>query len=163
MKVSPNASDKVSEKSERESLGVGEFAKTLLVLFSTNTMDYLSIVFCYSMFHYSGESELTAVAGLVYSMSILFFGFSMDYFEPVNTLCRPYLVKENFALFKLNLWRIFLYEMLFYVGGILFCLIFSFCAGFFEISETFSRALSHILVFGLSAHFCYMINNFMRG
>ena len=72
-----------------------DFVFNLLVFASTTMTDYLPLVFSYAMFNATGQSHMTAVCGLLYSLFVIFFGFCFDFFEPVNTLCRPYLVKKN--------------------------------------------------------------------
>ena len=155
--------NKIGRNEEVESFSLREFVKNLLIYISTSMTDYIPILYCYSMFNYTGHSNLTAQTGILYSLFIILFGFSFDYFEPVNTLCSPYLVKKNYKLFKLNLWKVFFFEMIFYASGFIVSLLLRLLPVYFEFSETMESAISLIPVYALTVGLTNMFNNFSRG
>ena len=151
------------KETEEPEFNLKDFIVNLLIFCCTNMTDYISIIFCYIMFNYNGETNLTAVGGLLYSLYVIFFGCSFDFFEPVNTLSKPYYDKGNYKLFRLMVWKVAMFQMLFFLFSLIAFSVFRIILVYTNPSEFFQQAIDHSYPFIFTYGLTLMINNFMRG
>ena len=88
-----------------------------------------------------------------------------DFFEPVNTLCLPYLAKNNIRLYALKVWKIGILNILFYSFGLLIFGIVRYLIFYYQTNllDQFLISLNFGYEFALLPGLAFMINNFLRG
>lgn len=143
----------------------GEYFKNLLIYVFNMVSDYLPILFCFYVFSLNHKESTISKAALIDFFFIFFFGFCYDFFEPVNTLCIPSLVKQNYSLYTLNLCKVALFNALFFIG----CFVFSMAIYVILAVSGSHRVLSYLpnlwylVAYVWSAGLLFIINNFVRG
>ena len=117
------------------------------------------------IFNWNDNAEATGICGIIYSLFVIFFGLCLDFFEPLNTLCLPFLAMDNFRLYTIKIWKVALWNL----GIFLACLMVF--ALFKNVLFRFPKVLSLELMTSVNHLYTYIflggvpsiINNFLRG
>ena len=141
------------------------YLKNLFKYSCTTTSDIFLIIFCYMILNLNKSTHFISIVGMMYSNYTIFFGFSFDFFEPVNTLCLPYLAKNNIRLYALKVWKIGILNILFYSFGLLIFAIVKYLIFYYQTNllDQFLISLNFGYEFALLPGLAFMINNFLRG
>ena len=96
---------------------------------------------------------------------ILLFGICIDYFEPVNTLCLPFLEKGNVKLYSIKVWKVGFFNLLFYLVILLTFVIMKNIIYHYreEVSEDILKALEYSIQYVVILGGTNITGNFMRG
>jgi hypothetical protein len=137
----------------------------LLKYCSITFNEIIPILFSYYIFNINQAQEQIKVVGMVYSSFMLFNGFAYDFFEPINTLCLPFLEKNNIKLYSLKVWKVGFFNFLFYLTGFTLFSIFRIVISQFDIKgyDFFLMSLGKTTKFMLMPGLAYTINNFFKG
>jgi hypothetical protein len=142
-----------------------DYIKNLLKFCSSSLTDIFPIMFSYFIYNHNDNDISISITGMIFANFTLFFGFAFDFFEPVNTLCLPYLAKNNIKLYALKIWKVAIFNILFYCFGLLGFGIIKFLI--FKYQETlldnFLLSLEYGFKFALIPGLAFSINNFLRG
>ena len=151
--------DSVSDNS------ISSYIQNLFKFSCSSLTDIFPIIFSYFVYNLNNNDVGISIAGMIFANFTLFFGFAFDFFEPVNTLCLPYLAKNNIKLYALKIWKVACFNVLFYLFGII-CFSFVKVLIFkYETSllENFLLSLRYGYLFALLPGLAFTINNFLRG
>ena len=144
-------------------ISLWNFLWNLLKFSSVSFSDCFPGVFCFYIFTLAGSEELIGVAGIIRSLYILFLGWCSNFFEPINTLCLPFLTKKNFKLYSLKVWRLGVFNIIFWFMFSCLFLIFKRILLRFTLSQDLIASLDAAPEFFLLVGLSSIMGGFLRG
>ena len=134
------------------------------VRYSSTTMTDVFLILClYFILNLFNNQASIKMCGMLYSLFTLFLGAGFDFCEPVNTLCAPFLAKQNKLLYNLKVWKVLVLNLLFYFTGACVLLIVTLLASSAKIPQILKTALNLCFKFVMFPGVTFAINNFLRG
>lgn len=100
-------------------LSVRNFTWNMIKYSSVSFADCFPGLFCFYIFSKVKQEKLIGVASLLRAIYVIFFGWCYNFFEPVNTLCLPYLAKNNLPLYSTKVWKLVMFNLLFFLTAFL--------------------------------------------
>jgi hypothetical protein len=150
---------------KNEKISLKEYSKNLGIYICNMITDYVPILFSFYIFAKNSKENEIANAALIDSFFVFFFGFCYDFFEPVNSLCIPFLVKNNKELYALNVWKVGIFNIIFFIC----CSILSFFVySLFHLSNeqyliNYLPDKYFLFLYIFTVGLLFTINNFLRG
>lgn len=127
--------------------------------------DYIPVMYTFYLYNQKDVTQFTSMSGLLESLFYISLGYCFDFFEPVNTLCGPLFSEKKYPEFTLNLCKIFMFNMLFYILGNILILLFQFVIN--GNSDLFRPILvasySYLFIYTSTAMLAFTLNNYIRG
>jgi preprotein translocase subunit YajC len=141
------------------------YSINLIKFCSITLSDLIPIIFSYVAFNIYDNQPSIGYCGMLYSAYSIFFGLCFDFFEPINTLCLPFLEKNNIKLYSIKVWQlIFLNSFMYLIMLIIFCI---FRYALLKNREKLPQDIIGSMEFGhiyvMTSGLAFIINNFLRG
>lgn len=107
----------MTTETPRTRVNLGDYLLNLAKYCSVALNHVVPVVYSFYIFNLNDSSDSIKTTGLIFCFYCIFIAFAFDFFEPINTLCLPFLEKGNIKLYSQKVWKVGMFNLVFFVFG----------------------------------------------